>query len=120
MNQNLVKQKLGNHQSLARHWEEATNSLYISSIGWSDSLLLVREEIMGRKLNLNQNPPKKTPQIYGYGCRRSKKHRIREEVLLLTKNGLYSPHREKKNKRGGRGRQQTRQPHLKNQNSSGG
>jgi hypothetical protein len=59
MNQNLVKQKLGNHQSLARHWEEATNSLYISSIGWSDSLLLVREEIMGRKLNLNQNPPKK-------------------------------------------------------------
>jgi len=38
--------------------------------------LLVREEIMGRKLNLNQKPPK-NPQIYGYSCRRSKKHLIR-------------------------------------------
>jgi hypothetical protein len=95
MNQNLVKQKLGNHQSLARHWEEATNSLYISSIGWSDSLLLVREEIMGRKLNLNQNPPK-NPQIYGYSGRRSKKHRIREGGTPLNeKRAIFPPSRKK-------------------------
>jgi len=41
---------------------------------------------MGRKLNLNQNRPqkKKNPQIYGYSCRRSKKHRIREEEVEST------------------------------------
>jgi len=49
--------------------------------------LLVREgRNHGQETKSESEPPpkKKNPQIYGYSCRRSKKHRIREEEVEST------------------------------------